>query len=209
MRDMEIKKVLEHTCFQKNDPLSPKRCRCRHYISVDDAAKLIAGGVAQYIIKSYRDACVEEACPVCGDQDKLRNSCAYCGRTGKLKINRKIPVYGEDIITSVGQKGRKLENTIAKKTPRSPTIESNHILRSVGIINGAAAARERIEEYQTLTLKERIRLLTRIPDVKEFDILWNSWIGDVSLPFPMAVHQEPEDNPAKGTGRSYDYGRSV
>src|SRR5579859_2238264 len=98
---MEIKKVLEHTCFQKDHPLSPINCRCRRYISTVQAAKLINEGSAQFVIKSYKNFPVEEICSVCNGQDKLKQSCSFCKSIGKVTLNKTIPVYGEDIITTV------------------------------------------------------------------------------------------------------------
>jgi hypothetical protein len=206
---MEIKKVLEHTCFQKNHPLSPMRCRCRKYISTVQAAKLVSQG-AEFVIKSYKALTVEEVCPVCGDQDKLKTNCSLCNKTGKVLITKNLPVYGDDIIVTVGTKGKRQASTIAKKTPRSPTIESNHILRAVAAIgNGQDAARERIEQYEMLTLKERIKLLVVNFNLLEFETAWREWEADTSKPFPLELRHEAPDDQKTMTGRRYDYGRSV
>lgn len=207
---MDIKKVLEHTCFQKEHPLSPVRCRCRKYISTVRAAKLISEGAAQFIITGYKDLSIEEVCPVCAGQDKLKRSCSFCKQTGIILVTKRLPVYGEDIITTVGEKNKRQTNITAKKTPRSPTIESGHILRSIGALgSGAEAASKRRDEYEMLTLKERIRLLVLNPDLETFENLWRLWILDTDQPFPMELRSEPVDDAKTGLGRRYDYGRSV
>lgn len=207
---MEIKKILEHTCFQKDNPLSPIGCRCRKFVSTVQAAKLISEGSAQFVIKSYKALKTEELCLVCGDLDKLRDTCSLCGKTGKIWITRKLPVYGDDIITTVGTRGKRSANTIKKKTPRSPTVESNHILRAIGAVgNGQDAARERIEQYEMLTLKERVKLLVVGFDLLKFEQAWRDWELDVQQKFPLELRREPVDDIEAKTGRRYDYGRSI
>lgn len=207
---METKKVLEHTCFQKNHPLSPVRCRCRKYISTVQAAKLITEGTAQFIIKGYKNFSIEEVCPLCAGMDGLKTSCSFCYKTGLVTVNKTTPVYGEDIITTVETGIRRSVNTTAKKTPRSPTVESNHILRSVGAIgSGTDAAIERIQEYEMLTLKERIRLLIVNYNLEQFELAWRTWELDTSQEFPLEIRREPTDSLKAHTGRRFDYGRSV
>jgi hypothetical protein len=208
---MENTRVLkEHSCFQKDHPLTPVRCRCRKYITEAEAAEKIRNGTAQYVIKSYKNLTVEEVCPVCFGDEKLVRSCSFCGKTGKVNVTKPLPVYGEDIIVTVAEKRGKLANATSKKTPRSPTIEKNHILRGVGLMYaGAEAANERWDEYELLTLKERIRLLSPRVPVELFDQAWNLWMVDTTLPFPFILNSEPEDDLKTGTGRRFDYGRSI
>jgi hypothetical protein len=119
-------------------------------------------------------------------------------------------VYGEDIITTVRTKGKRLSSTIKKKTPRSPTVESNHILRFIGALgSGQDAAAERIKQYGMLTLKERIKLLVVNFNSTEFEEAWRKWEADPSQAFPLEFRFEPPDDPDTMTGRRYDYGRSV
>jgi hypothetical protein len=207
---MEIKKVLMHTCFQQDHPLSPVKCRCRKYIPAVDALRMIAEGTAQVVVKKYVDLEVQEPCPICAGDEKLVRSCFACSKLGKVTVTKKQPIYGEDVIVTVGERKNKFANTTAKKTPRSPTIESNHILRGIGAFGGIVdAARERWDEYEQLTLKERIRLLVpRIP-VNIFDAVWNLWQSNPELPFPFILNPEPEDDLKTGTGRRFDYGRSI
>lgn len=202
-------KVKLHTCFRKDEPLSPKKCRCRKYVTVEEALKLITTGTAQFIIKKYVEVLSEEICFVCGGDEKLAKNCSFCLKTGKVNVLKKIPVFGEDIISSVQDAGKKKVNAIKKKTPRSPTIESKHIHRGLGLIgNGQDAARNRWDEYELLTLKERIRLLVSA-NTEEFETAWKAWEIDTSKPFPLPLRQEPKDDIKTGSGRFFDFGRPV
>lgn len=204
---METKKVRKHTCFQNGpgqDPLSPKNCNCRKYIAVTEAAVLVKESEAQYVVARYAE--VSDICPICNGEEKLTKLCSNCKNTGK--IIRKEPVYGEDIIVSVGQRSQRI---IKKKTPRSPTIEQGHIYRALDDPDSdrSQAARSRWDEVELLTLKERIKLLVVDCDVETFESNWRVWEQDPSQPFPLAFRYEPSDNSVTGTGRRYDYGRSV
>lgn len=228
------KQVREHTCFQKEHPLSPVNCNCRKYIDITEADRLVAEGIGQNIVKSYKTLTVEEVCPTCAGDEKLKRSCTHCRTTGTVQVNRQLPVYGEDIIVTVSPQGKRKSNRIAQKTPRSPTIEEGHILRSVGAIDGQKrvaedgfqdtehqeeketkrikrvmqAAVDRIDEYEMLTLKERMRLLVNA-NVLEFEAAFRTWIQDVSKEFPLPLRLEPEDNAKKGEGRLHDFGRPI
>lgn len=205
---MVKKKVLEHTCFQKEHPLSPVKCRCRKRISLEKAKELVAQG-AQFVIVRYSTTTVEEPCSICEGKENLVKNCSYCGRSGKISVKKTVPVYGEDIIRTVGEKKNRLVNNAAKRTPRVPTIESKHIWRALGMSGmGSMAARSRWDEYELITLKERIRLLVDT-NVEQFEIAWKLWEYDTSRPFPLPLREEPADDPKTGTGRRYDYGRSI
>jgi hypothetical protein len=207
---MDIKMVLKHTCFKKDDPLTPIGCRCRKFISTVEAATLITQGSAQFVIKGYKDLNIEETCTTCAGDEKLQRSCSHCKRTGKIIVTKKLPVYGEDIIITVTEKGKRLANATAKKTPRSPTVEQGHILRSVGAIgNNTIPAVERILEYEMLILKERLRLLVVKPDLLTFENAWALWVLNPETEFPMELRLEPVDDLKTHTGRRYDFGRSV
>jgi len=206
---MGTKKVLEHTCFQKDHPLSPVKCRCRKYISLDKAKELVAQG-AQFVIIRYSSIATEEPCPICEAKENLTKNCSYCHKTGKITVNKVVPVYGEDIILTVGEKKDRLVNSAAKRTPRVATIEKNHILRALGIVGrGSGPARKRWDEYELITLKERIRLLVPHKSVQEFEVAWQLWELDTTKPFPIAPREEPADDAATWTGRRYDCGRKI
>jgi len=206
---MAKKKVLEHTCFQKEHPLSPVKCRCRKYISIDKAKELVAQG-AQFVIARYSEIATEEPCVICEGKENLVKNCSFCGKTGKITVKKVVPVYGEDIILTVGERKERLVNSAAKRTPRVATIESKHILRALGIVGlGSGAARKRWDEYELITLKERIRLLSPHKSVEEFEAAWLLWEQDTTKPFPIAYREEPADDAKTGSGRRYDYGRSI
>ena len=112
------------------------------------------------------------------------------------------------------QKEKKYRPTLAMKTPRVATIEASHILRAyvsdeaiamveIAERNGkkiqkfnndqtspqaAKATRDRIEEYGRLILDARF------------------FVGPNRI---SAIMTEPEDDPKTGTGRRYDYGRTI
>jgi hypothetical protein len=212
---MEIKKILVHTCFQHrkgmgaDTPLSPKKCRCRQYISVADAAKEVSLGIAQYVRTVDKIVQADQDCLICGGVDKLKKACQWCKGTGIVRAGVHIKVDGEDIIRTVSTDGKR--NTLTDKVKKAPTIESNHILRGLGILAGNQdASRDRWDEYELLTLKERIRLLVKNQiSSDEFDNQWRSWLTDTEKPFPLPLRSEPKDDLQTGTGRRYDYGRPV
>jgi hypothetical protein len=205
---METRKVLKHTCFQQQDPLRPKRCRCRKYVTTTEAARLVKDGGAQYVVAYEREIAVEEVCNVCGNDEKLRRTCLECNHTGKHMVEKKIPIYGDDIIITVGSRGRKLVNLTAKKTPRSPTIERGHIIRANNDPDDpvSQAARERIEMWgrDTAFWLHSLGAAVRI--------VVNDKLHPGELRRGAVIlqgHPEPEDDAKKGTGRRYDYGRAV
>jgi hypothetical protein len=73
---------------------------------------------------------------------------------------------------------------------------------------GSEAAIDRIDEYEMLTLKERMRLLVNA-NVLEFEAAFRTWIQDVSKEFPLPLRNEPLDDAKKGEGRLHDFGRPV
>jgi hypothetical protein len=212
---METKKVLAHTCFQRkkglerDTPLAPKKCRCRQYVSAAAAAKEVALGVAQYVLAVDKFIETDQDCQICGGVIKLKKSCSWCKGTGVVKAGTHIKVDGQDIIRTVSIDGKR--NVMTAKVKKAPTIESAHILRALGIVDGSqTASRERWDEYEMLTLKERIRLLVDgITTSEQFDLMWRLWMADMSRPFPLPLRIEPQNDQKAGTGRRYDYGRSV
>jgi hypothetical protein len=212
---MENKKVLAHTCFQRkkgmdrDTPLSPKKCRCRQYITVEEAAREVALEVAQYVLAVDKIIDTDQDCAICGGVDKLKKSCQWCKGTGTVHAGTHIKINGQDIIRTVSRDGKR--NILTTKVKKAPTIESQHILRGLGVIDGSqSASRDRWDEYELLTLKQRIRLLVRDRITsEEFDNAWRAWIADTDKPFPLDFRQEPKDDLKTGTGRRFDYGRPV
>src|SRR6266850_7126380 len=172
---MENKKVLAHTCFQRkkgmerDTPLTPKKCRCRQYITVEEAAKEVALGVAQYVLAVDKIVDADQDCQICGAVDKLKKSCQWCKGTGIVRTGTHIKIDGRDIIRTVSIDGKR--NVLTTKVKKAPTIETSHILRGLGIIGGGQiASHTRWDEYEMLVLKARIRLLIRqFITAEEFD----------------------------------------
>lgn len=197
---MEIKKVRKHTCDQGR---SPKDCDCRKLISETEAADLVNKNQAEWVILSFEESL--KVCPVC-DGGELKTTCSNCNKTGRI-VNSK-PIYGEDITVTFGSRN---QVTISKKTPRSPTIEQGHIFRALEDPGSSRSdnARARWDEFELLTLKERIKLLVVNYNSELFETAWKAWEADPSQPFPLEFRTEPPDNRQTGVGRRYDYGRSV
>lgn len=212
---MEIKQVLVHTCFQHkkgigpDTPLSPKKCRCRQYINASEAAREVAQGIAQYVRTLDKIIEADQDCLICGGLDPFKKACQWCKGTGIVRAGLHIKIDGEDIIRTVSLDGRR--NVTTSKVKKAPTIESNHILRGLGIIAGSQdASRERWDEYELLTLKERIRLLVKtVTNSQDFDDAWREWMTDINKSFPLELRSEPKDDLKTATGRRYDYGRPV
>jgi len=202
---VELQKVLEHTCFQAkgNGPLSPEKCRCRKYITVEQARTKVNIGIGRYVVIGYNKVNQTEPCKNCSPETK--SSCLNCGKTGLVHKTKLEPINGQDIILTVNSDG--LRN-LTVKVKKSPTIESKHILRGIENSDFARQARLRWDEYELLTLKFRIRsMLKNIVASIIYDAGWNHWLEDPTRDFPFEIRREPEDNPKTGTGRQYDYGR--
>jgi hypothetical protein len=203
---MEIRKVLAHTCFQRkkgfeeDTPLSPKKCRCRQYVTVEEARVEVERGLAQYTTV-FKPSRAEEDCPVCGALDPLKKTCVCCGGIGKVYVTRQIPVLGDDIIRTVSPDGkRSLKTTQVKK---SPTIEKAHIERAN--VSDNKEEQERIEAYgesiawNLESLGARLRQVTlgKVGKIKEV-------VKVLSEGTP-----EPKNDEKKHTGRRYDFGRAL
>lgn len=137
----------------------------------EEAEILIKDGEAVYTVVERKLKPFETTCPLCNGDKDVKN-CAQCAGAGTIVRQIKIDINGEDIVAI----------TVALKTPRTPTIESDHIERAYLGGYGAEAAAKRIEAYGESNRE-----------------LINSLI----------VGYEPADDPKTGTGRRYDYGRSV
>ncbi|VVB52925.1 Uncharacterised protein [uncultured archaeon] len=204
---MEIRKVLEHTCFQATGkgPFSPSKCRCRKYVSMDEARTKVALGVSQYVHVGNKRLVSEEVCEHCTEETK--KSCDVCKGTKAYERIYVLPIYGDDIISTVTTSGMR---NLTVKVKKSPTIESKHVLRGIEDSPRGQAARDRWDEYHLLTMKQRVRLLLQnTVTAPEFDAVWNAWILDMSKPFPLEFRREPVDDRRTGEGRLYDYGRHV
>lgn len=155
-----VDKVLAHTCFQlesgaaPDKPLTPKKCRCREYISKKQAAAEVALGVAQYINIVDKILEIESVCPTCDQQDMLMKSCHQCSGTGRCLIKKAIIVPGVDIIRTVSLDGKR--NTKTTQVKKSPTLEKAHLERAW--VSNNKEEQERIELYG-ISQKEFIKSL--------------------------------------------------
>jgi hypothetical protein len=166
-----------------------RKCRCRKYVSITAATKMVKNGEARWVVIKRSQEIVEEICKLCQADPEVKN-CANCGGKGKRPAISVIEEYNNDIVlvsrASVDKKEKKYRPALAMKTPRVPTIESEHILRAY--VLGIKESAERIEEYGRL-----------VQDALMF-------VGKDRHPM---IKPEPPDDPKTGTGRKYDWGRAI
>lgn len=170
-----------------NEPPAPK-CKCRKFISITTATTMVKRGEARWTVLAREYELAAEPCPMCLGDKEIKN-CAQCAGTGETTVYRAIETYGNDIVYSSekpkDKKDRKYKPTLAMKTPRVATIESEHIERAY--VDEVKEAAERIEEYGRLILDAR------------------AFVGKDRNP---CIGFEPRDNPATGEGRYEDWGRA-
>jgi hypothetical protein len=170
------------------EPPAPK-CRCRKYIGLAEATKMVNNGEASWVIVKRTQEATEEICHLCGGDPEVKN-CANCRGLGKEPGTATIEDYGNDLVListpPADKKEKKRSSALAKKTPRVATIESEHI--ELAYVYEVKEAQERIEEYGRLILDARM------------------FVGKNHIPIIVA---EPEDDQEKGQGRRFDYGRAI
>lgn len=179
---MEIKKVKVHTCNSKVEGFIEK-CRCRKFVSEEEAAELIDNGAAANIIISFQKIVLQESCPMCAGLENFKKQCQLCKNSGVIAKPFLLYEYGEDIYMRP-----------FLKTPRTATIEAEHI--HYAYIKGDRDAVRRIEIYNGLTQSAFAELGAQLSDTRTKKVL-------------LEGTPEPEDDPRKHTGRTYDYGRSI
>jgi hypothetical protein len=166
-----------------------KKCRCRKFISLAAATKLVKSGEASWIVIERKRGTQEVTCSLCKADPEVKK-CAQCGGTGKQTVNFTDNIPGTDIVytssESVDLDEKKKRKWLAPKTPRVATIESEHI--ELAYVEGVKEAAERIEEYGRLILDARC------------------FVGKDRIP---CIKPEPANNRATGQGRDYDYGRAI
>jgi hypothetical protein len=189
----EIRKVLVHSCFDKESdtPLMPKGCRCRTWKSTTEAAKLVESGIYRYVLAFEKTVQTEEICPNCSNDKNLKKTCIQCDKTGTVLVTSKYPVLGEDIILASEVSK---ENIKTVKVKRAPTLEKAHIQRAV--ISGNVHEQMRIEEYGETGFLLLGSLGAEVRNRKTGEII-------------VKGHPEPKDDIKTGTGRRFDYGRSL
>lgn len=165
------------------------KCRCKKYIGLSAATAMVKNGEARWIVTKRTQGVMNDTCHLCHGDPEMKN-CANCGGQGTVIVAAVIEEYGDDIVLvsrlAVDKKERKYRPALAMKTPRVATIEENHIY--LAFIEGVKEAQIRIEEYGRLILDARM------------------FIGKDRIP---CIKSEPLDDPKKGTGRKYDYGRTI
>jgi hypothetical protein len=150
---------------------------------------MVKNGEARWIVLGRTQGEIDAVCPLCSADPEVKN-CANCRGSGKVRVTDIVEEYGEDIVlvsrAAVDKKERKYRPALAMKTPRVATIEEEHI--ELAYVYGVKEAQERIEEYGRLILDARM------------------YIGKDRIP---VIKVEPPDDPETGTGRRYDYGRTI
>lgn len=165
------------------EPPAKKKCRCRKRVTLTQATKMVKEGEASWLVKNREYGTELAVCDLCEGGEDVYN-CAQCDGKGTQLIESIAEDYGNDIVLvsrpPADKTEKKRSSALAAKTPRTATIEANHIY--LAYVKGVKAAQERIEEYGELNQKFLQSLISG---------------------------PEPEDDPKAGTGRTFDYGRSI
>jgi len=190
---MSISKV--HSCVSQEmvaqglEEPPAKKCNCRKRISYKKADVMVKNGEARWCVTKRERGTRSITCSLCGGDPEVKN-CAQCEGRGAVIVPAVWDTYNFNIVlvsqASADLKEKKYRPALAMKTPRVATIESEHIERAY--VEGVKAAADRIEEYGYLILEAR------------------AFIGPNKLP---AIGVEPENDPKKGVGRDYDFGRAI
>lgn len=181
---MELKKIRVHTCSnQRVIGYIEQKCRCRKYVTLEKAAELIDSGYAANVVKSFKVVEIKEPCSVCEGLEALKKSCSFCKKTGEVTASKTFFEYGEDVYMRP-----------FLKTPRTATIEEEHI--EYAFVKRDRDAIRRIDLYHVLNQEALALLGARIINSRTKEVLFEGT-------------PEPEDDPKKHTGRTYDYGRSI
>ncbi len=181
-----MKKSRVHSCItqemvamQKIEPRRTK-CKCKKEVDYKEADGMVKRGEALWFVVARERGFQETSCRLCNGREPS-STCDICKGTGLMKNAAVWDTYTTDIVLV---NHRTKSNRVS--TPKTPTIEEEHIERAY--IEGNKEAKERIEEYGMLILEAR------------------AYIGPNKIP---AIGVEPEDNPKTFTGRKYDFGRAI
>jgi hypothetical protein len=146
-----------------------KTCRCREFISNEEAQALVNQNAASWIIVERIKGLREETCGLCHGDETVKN-CAMCRGKGVVlnEIEENIKSYDIVLVSSKPKdaKEKKYRYALALKTPRVPTIESKHIIRAY--VLGVKGAQMRIEEYGELERKRLDNLIVLV-SAEEYD----------------------------------------
>lgn len=180
--------------LEKREPHKP-RCRCRRMVDYKLADEMVKRGEAKWFVVSRERGVQEKVCGHCGGLND--ENCQVCKGTNKMQVPATWDTYTADIVLI---NHRTKSNRVS--TSKAPTVESEHMERAYAgaltkpmkgksrewIGEEGREARERIEEYGLLILEARI------------------YVGPNKT---FAIGVEPPDDPKTGTGRRYDFGRSL
>jgi hypothetical protein len=155
------------SCGLKDPPAL--ECRCRKFIGIEDATKAVMSGEARWVVKQRIRGYKIVPCRMCTwrlSQDHLFSAnCPMCFGEGTHQESLVEDVFGDDIVFIVTENKRILK-CIAKKFPRVPTIEQEHILRAY--VEDDKHQQDRIDEYGLLNLKVIASLMAPfVPDPYE------------------------------------------
>jgi hypothetical protein len=210
-----------HTCvFQeqvamgKQEPNIAKKCRCQQLIDYKAANERVKLGEALWVVTKRERGEREEICSHCAGMNDSR-SCDRCKGTGKVQLVAIFDEYNNDIVLV---NHRTSTNRIS--TPKTPTIESEHILRFVTFDGEndrvAKEAKERVEEYGRMIQWSLQHLGAELLDFKTKDVLIE---GRPEPPNRRVAHAPGTITFKDGSknkswyweidGRDNDYGRTV
>jgi hypothetical protein len=180
---METRDIRVHTCNSRIEGYIEEKCSCRKFVTQEKAEQLEEDGSAAKIIISYRTIQVDVVCPICEGANRFMKSCHLCGKSGTILQDKVLFEYGEEIYMRP-----------FLKTPRTATIEEEHI--EYAYVKGDKDAIRRIELYHEMEQFNLGRQGAELHNASTNEVLFEG-------------RPEPENDPKKGQGRDYDYGRSI
>jgi hypothetical protein len=208
-----------HTCvFQeqvamgKKEPIV-KKCRCKQVINYEEANDRVKRGEALWVVTKRERGAEERICTHCHGVDP--RACDRCKGTGKINVAVVWDDYNGDIAMI---NHRTKSNRIS--TPKTPTIESEHILRFV-VFEGEAdktakEAKERIEEYGRMIQWSLQELGAELRAAKTGEILIEGRPEPANFRKTYKPGELTFRDGSKNTqpwtvteGRDYDYGRTT
>lgn len=217
-----------YTAIGNKEPPA-EECTCKKYIDLKEAEKLVHDGDALEVVMS-RDRAPDKICPWCLGDPKVKN-CANCKGKGILQGGVTDETYHEtDIVLSVAKRTPRVATAEKEHLLRAyvpswvqeivASVERETQAKKFKDDNVAPqemlAAKRRIEEYGRLTEDARRFIGKGIAEPRRdlcentkcptfgMKVMKNTNKGRVFLIVP-----EPENNKELGTGRDYDYGRTI
>jgi hypothetical protein len=183
------------------EPGDPQRCRCKKYVDLKLAERFVAAGEALQIVTKRTRRPADVPCRLCHGNPEIKN-CAHCRGKGTENVIRIDEEFGIDIVLA-----------IAKRTPRVAVVEEEHILRAyvpswvreiVASVERGTQAKKYIDD--SVSPQEARAAADRIEAYGELVTDAMFYIGKDKI---SMIVPEPEDNRELGTGRRYDFGRTI